>query len=327
MLKDICEIPSPSNNESKLIDYFSSIKVNNFKFEKTKKNSCIFSYSNSKNKKTILIDAHIDNVHYRILRISPSGFVVCTPVGFDSSIFLGHTLQHLDSGIEGCIINSPPHLKMDNPYKKEIYVDFGMNVDELKKKFKIGDVLIYDYKFIIMNNTNIVSRGLDNKGGASVLLSLLKYFDKNPTKLKYNLMLHLSSREEIGFGSFSNILNSNIDEIIVLDCSYDTNIKDLPNNIVSPSYLGNGPIISRNYEVDNIPTNKFRSLCEKYKIPHQLSVSQGFGGTNNLLYSKYFNSYTSTILIPLRNMHSPSEVINIEDLKNTFKLFVKYLTV
>ena len=40
-------------------------------------------------------------------------------------------------------------------------------------------------------------------------------------------MLHLSSREEIGFGSFSNILNTNIEEIIVLDCSYDTNIKNL----------------------------------------------------------------------------------------------------
>jgi len=67
-------------------------------------------------------------------------------------------------------------------------------------------------------------------------------------------------------------------------------------------------------------------ISKKNRIPYQLSYSSKFGGSNNSFYTQFFDSLTQFIGIPLKNMHSPNEIVNINDLKYTFKLLAKYIS-
>jgi putative aminopeptidase FrvX len=67
-------------------------------------------------------------------------------------------------------------------------------------------------------------------------------------------------------------------------------------------------------------------IAKKNKIPFQLSYSSDFGGTNAEKFSLLFDSYTQNVGIPLKNMHSPAEIVARKDIENTFKLLQLYLT-
>ncbi len=325
LLKDLCMIPSPSNNEGGVVKFLEELPIKNFKFKKSKKNAACFSIDKGHDK-TILLDAHIDQVHLRVLRTTEDGHVVASPVGFEPIVLDGDTVIHFESGIKGSVMTLPPHLDIEDRPAEEVYIDFGMNGREIKKAIKVGDIIIFNTDFYIMNKKNIVCSGLDNKAGAFVLIELLRYFDKNIDKLSCNLVLHFSSREETGMGSFANIMHMKIDEIIVLDTDFVTS-----SNLIDPDLVGiieseKGPIITRNYEDDVSMSKKFMEIAKKNRIPYQLSYSSKFGGSNNSFYTQFFDSLTQFIGIPLKNMHSPNEIVNINDLKYTFKLLAKYIS-
>jgi endoglucanase len=332
ILKELCHIPSPSNFEDEIVAYIQSFntKLKNFECKVTKKKSCYF-YNKRKqaNKKTVMIDAHIDQVHLRIVNIIEDdgiGYVIAVAVGFDPDVLLGNSVYHLNSVLKGNIVTIPPHLNIRAPNNtKYTCVDFGMTINELKRIMRMGDAIIFDIDWYVMNNKYIVSTGLDNKVSVYVLLMLLEWADKNIDKLNVNLYLNFSSREEIGLGSYSPLLKFNIDEVIVLDTEIATDNQYISKNLIGNILLDNGVSISHNYDDDNKLTNKLIDICKDKKIDYQETFSAMFGATNLKTYSKYMDSYTQFIGIPLRNMHSPTEIVSMKVLKETIELMKEYI--
>jgi len=261
----------------------------------------------------------------RVIRVTKDGYVVTSPVGFEQSVLDGNSVIHLSSGMKGSVVTLPPHLKIKSKDTKEVYIDFGMNGKELMNIIYPGDIVIFSVDYYIMNKNNIVGPGLDNKVGVYILIELLRYFDKNPDKLKYNIIFHFSSREETGMSSFVHLPNK-IDYIIVIDTDFATD-----NPFISPDLIGNllsnkGPIITRNFEDDVCLGNKLIKIAKKNKIPIQFSYSSDYGGTNATQFSLLFDSYTQYVGVPLKNMHAPAEIVSKKDIENTFKLLKAYLT-
>jgi endoglucanase len=323
ILKDIVEIPSPSNYENQIVSYIKQFRFTHFNFSESRKQSCIISYTGKPKQNTILLDAHIDNVHLRVIRVSTDGYVVALPIGFSSITLDGNSVVHMDSGARGAVVTMPPHLKI-NPkkHKKEVYIDFG----GLDFEVLPGDVLLFSPEFYIMNNKYIVANGLDNKASVFVLLTLLNFYDKHIDKLNYNLIVNFSSREEIGYGAFSKIDSNRIDEVIVIDTDFATDSLLISPDLVGKIYSGKGPIISRNHDDDPVLTKKLVSVAKSHNIPFQLSYSSRFGASNNAYYTQFFDSYTQFLGIPLKNMHSPTETVAIRDLEKMLELLIAYLS-
>ena len=106
-----------------------------------------------------------------------------------------------------------------------------MNKKQIQKIFSVGEPLMYKQHYTELASNNLSSTGLDNKTSVFILLELLKYFDKNIKELKHNLIIHFSSREEVGLGSFAETDKKNIDTIIVVDTPLATDIPNIPVNI------------------------------------------------------------------------------------------------
>jgi putative aminopeptidase FrvX len=332
ILKQICHIPSPSNYEDNLIAYIESYRdeLKNFECKKTKKKSCFFYNKKSlKNKKTIMIDAHIDNVHLRIVNINNvdnTGYVIARAIGFKPYILHGNSVIHLKTKFKGTIVTPPPHLNIIPDINEElICIDFGMTKEELDSYMSAGDPIIFNIEWYSMNNKYIVSTGLDNKVSVYVLLELLKWFNSNINKLGVNVYINFSSREEVGLGSYSPLINKNIDEVIVLDSDIATDNEYIPENLIGKIYLDKGVVISHNVDDDTELSKKFKEICKKNNLDYQENYSSAFGGSNLTFYSKLMDSYTQFIGIPIRNMHSPTEIVSMKDLKTCIELMKLYL--
>jgi putative aminopeptidase FrvX len=329
VLKKLCMIPSPSGYESKIIDYITSNRFKNFKVCKSKVHSCTIA-SKTKHKKTTLIDSHIDQVHLRIIRFTENGFAVAQTIGLRSNIVYGNIVSDLSNKHKGVICTLPPHLRIEQkPEIKNIpryYVDFGMTKKQMEKEFNIGDPLVYNLHYTPLKNGSICSTGLDNKASAFVLLELLKYFDENISKLKSNIIFHFSSREEVGLGSFADTDKSNIDTIIVVDTPMSTDIPNIPENITGLINLSDGPVIGRHISNNSEIGNKLIDLAKKKKCKFQTHFSHGSGGTNANHYTKFNSAFVQDIGAPIRNMHSPVEVVNKTSLNELYNLLKYYIT-
>ena len=125
LLLDITNIPSPSGYEDELIHFIKKYTKHNFKNVKSMIDSgelYLVRETTLQNSRTILYDAHIDQVSCRILKITDDGFIIARCFGFNEKDIMGKNVRIINENgiIEGVITIVPPHLKIKN---NTIYID------------------------------------------------------------------------------------------------------------------------------------------------------------------------------------------------------------
>ena len=87
--------------------------------------------------------------------------------------------------------------------------------------------------------------------------------------------------------------------------------------------LGFGPIICRGANINPFVHKLLVSCAKKGKIPYQLEADPRPTGTDaRSIQIGRQGVATGLVSIPLRYMHTPSEVVDLKDIENTIKLLV-----
>lgn len=332
LLIDVANLISPSGYEKQFMDFvdvFCRKNCSNLKVVHNNGSLFIVYMSNNPSAKTILFDAHIDQVSCRIFKISVDGFLHVRCFGTNSTDLVGKHVKVLTSRgdiIPGIIMVNPPHL--DIRQSDDIMVDIFMNSYKQASKYvSIGDAIIYDSPAKIVNTNYLVGAGLDNHVGAYCLLETAKYLSNNEMKmnLKHNIVFHLSRREETSGLKFIEMFRNEtnfpktIDLVIVVDTDIATDIPSIDPSKFPLVQLSKGPILTRNIIDDD---KVYRYICSiAGKIPYQVSMSEGDGGNNLTDYAKLM-IYGQFVGIPLRYMHSSVETCFLPDIAKTIDLLI-----
>ena len=334
LLHGLLNIGAPTNNEHAIRTFIKTQIPNHSKLTKLSDLNTSLSYHlNANKKKTILIDAHMDEIRGQIINITPDGFLTINILGGLVEYAHGRPItiysSKVDTVVNGVTLVQHAHVKQlrkkyKNDYNKAIlYADIGAkSKKDAMAKVEIGDYLLFNYEYRYLNKDVISARGLDNKLGVYVVIQLLKYFIKNITKLKYNLIISFSGDEESGKTSLSHLKNFKLDSIIVVDTDWSTDVPFLNSDIYGSINIGGGAVITRGDEDDGLFI-KFRDLSKKYKIPTQI-VTNIAGGSMLSSYLEQYSTKTQFIGIPLRNIHSPVETANTKDCVHVFNLLKKF---
>lgn len=281
-------------------------------------------------KKTILLDAHIDRIGLIVTGIDKNGFVKVDKCGGvdirtlqDSSLVLQN-----NSNLIGTVCCMPPHLsdgKEDTAVSiDKTYVDFGMTETEVKKHIKIGDLLTFNTEPKMLLNNKISAPALDNRCSVASLIRCAELLSKEQS-FEYKVIIMLSVQEEtFGAGAKTGAFSVNADEAIAVDVSFASQ-PDV-NGQYSKIELSKGPMICISPILNRAMSDKLIEIAENSKIPYQLEPISGATGTNadNIAVTKS-GVKTSVVSIPQRYMHTPNEVISLDDVENTAKLICEYI--
>jgi putative aminopeptidase FrvX len=333
LLIDVANLISPSGYETQFmnfVDVFCRKNCHNLKVVHNN-GSLFIVYMVDPSTKTILFDAHIDQVSCRIFKITDDGFLYVRCFGTNPNDLVGKHVKVLTSSgdiIPGIITINPPHLDIHQDENDSIIIDIFMNSYKQASKYvSIGDAIIYDSPAKIVNTNYLVGAGLDNHVGAYCLLETAKYLSNNAKKLnlKYNVVFHLSRREESSGLKFIDMLQNkpdcpkSIDVVIVVDTDIATDIPSIDSSKFPLVELSKGPILTRNIIDDD---KVYRYICSiAGKIPYQVSMSEGDGGNNLADYAKLM-IYGQFVGIPLRYMHSSVETCFLPDIAKTIDLLI-----
>ena len=199
--------------------------------------------------------------------------------------------------------------KLDGILKlKDELLQIELNEEQINS-VSIGDFVSLVPNFLVDKNI-LTSQGLDNKLG---VLAGLEVF-----KQSRNIGFVATVQEEnTKLGAYFATTTLKPKSVIVLDVTYDEN-KHIK--------TGNGPTICLKDDLlaDKPLINKLISTATNNDIPYQLEVLESGSSDANSVYNT--NGFTPHVFvgIPIKNMHSPHEIADINDLSNTIKLLTNF---
>ncbi len=280
---------------------------------------------NKGKKKTLLLDAHIDEVGFVVTAVFDSGFLKVSNVGgIDPRILpASRVIVHGKKDVPAVFTSTPPHLaKKENEVVtlEDIYLDTGVG-SKAKEYISVGDFATFDSKFINMGG-RLSGKSFDDRAAVTSLITLAsKIYDKD---LPVNVIISLSEQEELGCrGACASAFDIECDEAIAIDVSFGT-APGIPTH--ESGKLGKGVMIGISPILSKKMTDKLTSLAKEKSIAHQLEVMGGKTSTDADVISVTKGGVPSVLLsIPLRNMHTSVEIADITDIDSVCDLLEAYI--
>jgi endoglucanase len=275
----------------------------------------------AKNPKKIMLAAHMDEIGVIVSHVDKKGFVRFTNIGGTFGRYtLGARVRFLN-GVTG-VVGYDRLEQIDNilPINK-MYIDVGATSKE-NCPVKVGDVAAFERTFIEMGD-RLVAKSLDDRAGVIVLIETLRAIKSTPNDLYFVF----TTQEEVGTrGVGAAAFGVNPDIGIAVDV---TPTGDTPSSIKMVMELGKGPCVKfRDVGMISDPrvVDWMIQTAEKAKIPYQREVLLiGSTDAKEIQISRA-GVMVGALSIPCRYVHSASEMVDINDLKNSVKLLAAMLS-
>src|SRR5512141_801793 len=154
---------------------------------------------------TIMLAGHIDEIGVIVTYIDDEGYAYISPIGgWDPQVLVAQRLRFLgrDGDVFGVVGKKPIHLMKTEDRDKaskmtDLWVDIGeKNKEEAQKQLSIGEPGVIDSRTMEFPNGIIVSRSIDDRIGAFVVLEALKRYAENPGSA--HVVAVATTQEEIG---------------------------------------------------------------------------------------------------------------------------------
>ena len=326
-LKKLCDstfVGSEQKAKAEVINMLSPF-VDEIKTDLT---GSVFGFIKGKSDKTILLEAHIDEIGFTVTNVLENGFVRLSNVGgIDIRTLPANTVKiHTENkDIIGVFTSTPPHLAKDKSDEfsslDEIFVDTGL--ENAKDLIKIGDFATFNTTAIELQNDFISGKSVDDRSGCVALIEVAKNIKSQGIPDK-NIIILLASGEELGNrGAKIGAFGKEIDEAIIIDVSFGFT----PNCDKSKcGEIGKGAMIGVSPILDKDMRNNLINLAEKCNIPYQLEAMNGLTSTDaDVVTITETGVKTALISIPIKYMHTPIETVCLSDIKAVADLINEYL--
>ncbi|MCW3068309.1 MAG: family metallopeptidase [Solirubrobacterales bacterium] len=278
----------------------------------------------------LLVMGHIDEIGLIVTHIDDDGYLWFRAVGgWDAQILVGQrVILDTDGGtVPGVVGKKPIHLLRDEERKKvadirELHIDIGASDgEEALTRVRIGDVAVIDSQPIELPNGRLTSRALDNRLGSFVALEAARIVAE-AGGAGWELAAVAAAQEETTFGgSRTSAFALEPDAAIVVDVTHATDAPGIDVKEAGKHELGSGPVITRG---SNLNQGLFELLCqtaESERIPFTIEASARATGTDaDAVHISRGGVPTGLVSIPIRYMHSPVELVQLDDVDASARL-------
>ena len=275
----------------------------------------------------VLLAGHIDEIGLVVTHIRSDGLLkVAKAGGIRPGVYPGHQVMIYHDGekIPGVVIYNDA---MKGDIKdKDLYIDIGAKDAENARKFvEEGDPVHLNTYHLPLQNDLLCARGIDDRGGAFIVLEALKKAKEMGCKIGVYTATTVGE-ETTTRGAYWAASQVKPNVAIAVDVTY---AQDYPGTDPAESgdvKLGAGPVIC-NGSMANKKVNDLLKQCAKDKqIPYQLETFMGHTYTDaDKMHQTGTGVVTALLSLPLRYMHSPSEVCHTQDISHAIELLAAFL--
>lgn len=318
LLNDMQEHACVSGLERDLSDYLAG----SFSLRQDKTgNLYTFIKGRGQDKRSVLLEAHLDEIGFVVSDLTDDGFPVCQMIGGFSRDYLPGTevTVFARKPFQAVIGSKPPHLskiKTEEAGNDAVFLAAGFTDKTDAGRYVLPGTPVHFYgPTKRMDRDFILSRGLDNKASVLALLEVI-----NRMKSPYHDVTVLLSvgEETTGLGAKVFTNNRRFDLALVVDAGFGAAEGLDPTRTLK---MGGGPSVSFT-EQDTISlVRRVAEIASKCALPCQIIAEPGGTGTDSAhIHTRAGGIPTAVVSIPILNMHSRSEIVADRDISYTVDL-------
>ncbi len=269
----------------------------------------------------LMFAGHCDELGLQINFISDKGYLYFNTIGgHDPSLISGRrVIIHTQDGpVRGVTGRRAVHLTPRGERGKEqkvedIWIDIGVSDKaEAEALVRVGDAVTYELGMQPLRNGLAVARAFDNKIGAWVVAEALRRIDAAACKAE--VVSVATVQEELGLrGATTSTFG--IDPLVgvAVDVTHATDHPNVNKVTAGDVSLDGGPVITRGANVNPVVERLLMESAEALGITVQVEAEpRGTGTDANAMQLSRAGVATGLVSVPLRYMHTPSEIISLD---------------
>jgi endoglucanase len=283
----------------------------------------------------VMFAGHIDEIGLMIVHVDDDGFLYFQTIGgWDSQVLVGQRVVIAAQGgaVTGVIGKKPIHLIKPEDRDKvtkvtDLWIDIGArDRKDARKRVRIGDPAVLAGPAVELPNGRLVSRSIDDRIGAFVVLEALRLLRRPRPKAAVHAVA--TAQEEIGwFGGGARTSATGIEPAValVVDVTHATDNPGIEKKELGDFKLGGGPVLSRGSAVNPVVFDLLVECAEREKIPYAIQAAPRDTSTDaDAIATAQRGVATGLVSIPNRYMHSPNEMVDLEDVERAAQLLAAF---
>jgi len=321
LLKKLSKAFGPSGYENEVIDIIEE-ELEGVCETRRLKSGSLLAIKNGDGRGKLMVSTHIDEVGLVISKVK-NGYGRLVPIGgidpkvLPSQVVKIKTRDGFQRGVVGMLA---PHLQKGE--KQD--VDFNSLFVDLScaPAAQVGDMAVVDTVAECIGDEHFHGKALDDRASVVALILALKELSRFKTHADFYALF--SSREEVGMvGAMTGTFEVKPDLGIAVDVTFGDN--DSPH---APKIeINKGPAISIGAATHKNSYDLAIKVAKQYDIPYQIEPSPGRTGTDaDAVQLAYRGVPVLLFSIPEFYMHTPVEVVSLNDVKWTARLLSAFAT-
>ena len=283
---------------------------------------------------TVMLAGHIDEIGVIVTWIDDEGFVWIGPIGgWDPQVLVGQRIRFAgrEGDVLGVVGRKPIHLiKREDREKavkfEDLWVDIGVSTRaDAEARLGIGDAGVIDTRVIELPGNRVASRAIDDRIGAFVVLEALRRYAGSPGLA--TVIAVATTQEEIGFhGGGALIAAGRLGPTmaIAVDVTHATDHPTAEKKDSGDHRLGGGPVLTRGSVISPVAFRILREAATRLEMPFTVQAAGRETSTDaDFIHLAREGIATALVSIPNRYMHSPNEVVSLEDLDRAANLLAE----
>ncbi len=283
----------------------------------------------------VMLAGHIDEIGVIVTHIDEGGRLRFTGIGgWDPQVLVGQRVRLRTQGGEvvGVIGKKAIHLMEPEERKKAsqikgLWIDIGAkDAEEAKGMVRVGDSGVLDQPLVELPNGRVVSRSVDNRMGAFVVLEALRLLSEEEG-LAAEVVAVACVQEEIGlYGARGAAFGLDPHAAVAVDVTHATDTPGISKDENGDHELGSGPVLARASNLSPLVSDGLIAAAEAAEIPYTLQADSRSTGTDaDAIQFQRAGIATGLVSCPNRYMHSPNEMVAVEDVENCARVIAAYI--
>ena len=282
----------------------------------------------------LAIVGHIDEIAAVATHAGDDGLIALRALGgFDPHVLLGQRVEVLaQAGSLPGVVGSRRQRRKPGEERKplsieDLYLDVGArDGEEARSLVRPGDAAVVAGGPLELRNDRIVSRSLDNRLGSYVALEAARRIAAEggaPGEVAALAAVQEEVGDFAGSRTAAFVLEPAV--AVAVDVTHATDVRGGDPEEEGAHPLGSGAAIMRGPVIHPHVFELLYETAQAEEIPFTIEVSRAHTNTDaDAVYLSRHGVPTGLVSIPLRYMHTPVEMVQLDDVEAVVRLLVAF---
>ena len=283
----------------------------------------------------LMLAAHMDEIGLVVTRIEGSFLHVGKIGGIDPRSVLGQEVvvyasgpgsDRYPDGLPGYVGSRPPHLLSPEEQSKviplhDLRVDLGS--DRAGALVRVGDRIAIRGPYTELLNGRVAAKSLDNRASVAAMLGAMGYLAQ--MQHSWDVYAVATVQEEVGLrGAITGAFGVAPDVAMAIDVTF-AHTPGLPDTETVEA--NKGAAIDWGPNLHPGIVKKLRETADALEMPYVMETAPGASGTDAwAIQISQDGIPTGLLSIPVRYMHSATEMVALADIDRTARLMSAFIS-